>query len=117
MDCLAPRPPKTGQTVNGDTLRGIDAKSKGRPRDGRVKKQKTPGANYLRRLHFTETDYRLTDSGTGVGYCSLLAWTSFALVLFKSCLQLAANVGKCARNLRTVIGLHSQGVRGIIPPN
>ena len=42
MYCLAPRPPKTGQTVNGDTLREIDAKSKGRPRDGRVKKQKTP---------------------------------------------------------------------------
>lgn len=70
MYCLAPRPPKTGQTVNGDTLREIDAKSKGRPRDGRVKKQKTPGANYFRRLHCTETD-----CGTGAGYCSLSVWT------------------------------------------
>ena len=74
--CLAPRPPKTGQTVNGDTLRELDAKSKGRPRDGRVKKQKTlrckpPPAVAFYRDRLTG----LTDCGTGAGYCSLSVWT------------------------------------------
>lgn len=123
MYCLAPRPPKTGQTVNRDTLREIEAKSSGLPRDGRVKKRKTPRckpppAVALYRDRLTG----LTDCGTGAGYCSLPVWTTrlyglFVRVLFKSCRRLATKGDRCTGNLRTVSGLHSQGVRGIIPPN
>ena len=74
--CLAPRPPKTGQTVNGDTLREIDAKSKGRPRDGRVKKQKAPRCKPPPAVAFYRDRLTgLTDCGTGAGYCSLSVWT------------------------------------------
>lgn len=84
--CLAPRPPKTGQTVNGDTLREIDAKSKGRPRDGRVKKQKAPRCKPPPAVAFYRDRLTgLTDSGTGAGYCSLSVWTVCAICMNYSC--------------------------------
>ena len=125
--CLAPRPPKTGQTVNGDTLREIEAMSSGLPRDGRVMKQKAPRCKPPPAVAFYRDRLTgLTDCGTECGrllsicmdYSSIWTTRLYGLsvwILFKSCRLLATKGARCTGNLRTVIGLHSRGVRGVTP--